>query len=108
VADLDGALRLWNVESGRVERTLSATQDQRWFTGVAFSPDGALLITGSPNGEIVFWDAGTGDATTKLALRQNGVFSIALSSIALSPDGQRLAVAAGDESVRVFELAPGQ
>lgn len=63
-------------------------------------------MTGSPASEIAFWDTQTGalaQALPEFDRNRNGVFAAAFS-----PDGQRLAVGLGDQSVQIFELGPGR
>src|SRR5262249_32428245 len=51
--DLNGSLRIWNVRDGKLVKQISATPEQQWFSALAFSPDGSVLVTGSPNGDTV-------------------------------------------------------
>jgi WD40 repeat protein len=97
--DLQGALWIWNAQDGKLVKTIAATQQQRWFSALAFSPDGSMLVTGSPNGDLVFHRAQTGDEVAILPLRVAGVFSLAFS-----PDGQLLASGLSDQTVRILEV----
>jgi len=96
---LDGKLRIWDTQDGSLVRTIAATPQQRLFSSMTFSPDGSIIATGSPNGDIVFWNAQTGEEATQLPPRDFGIFSLAIS-----PNGERLAAGVGDETIRVFEL----
>jgi len=58
-----------------------------------------MLVTGSPNGDLVFHHAQTGDQVAILPLRVAGVFSLAFS-----PDGQLLASGLSDQTVRILEV----
>jgi WD40 repeat protein len=68
--------------------------------GVAFSPDGARLATGSYDGMVQVWDARTGQGLLTL----NG----AGGGVAFSPDGSRLASASWDNTVKVWDAQTGQ
>src|SRR5205823_4138800 len=78
---------------------------------VAFSPDGKTLATGSavasPSDprtyEVRLWDAANGAVKAALPAQTS-----AISTLAFSPNGGRLAVASGDRTVRIWELAAGR
>jgi WD40 repeat protein len=101
-ADVEGKLRIWNVDDGKLVNTFSATPQQSWFSALAFSPDGSVLVTGSPNGQTIFWNAQTGEQATAVPPGDFGIFAAAFS-----PDGRRLALGMGDDSVRIFEVGTG-
>ena len=71
---------------------------------MAFSPDGTLLATGSQGGSAIIWGAATGQPLRTLIdpNRQGG----SVSSVAFSPDGQRLATA--DTTAKLWEVATGK
>ncbi len=69
---------------------------------VAYSPDGRRLASGSLEGTVKVWDAGTGQET--LAFHHvEGILNLAFS-----PDGRRLAAAAGNNMVKVWDLTTGR
>jgi Tol biopolymer transport system component len=48
----DGQVRVWNVETGQLLKTISVDQ---YIEAIAFSPDGRYFATGSSDGIIRFW-----------------------------------------------------
>jgi WD40 repeat protein len=91
------------VELGRIwdhsfERTLYAKSALR---AVTFSPDGKRLAAGGMDGNLILWDAQTGNRVETLA--SGGGF---VSSIAFSPDGKLLA-AGSDTNVILWNAETG-
>jgi WD40 repeat protein len=52
---MDRTVRLWNPGVDQEEATLTGHRDRVW--ALAFSPDGNLLATGSPDGTVRLWRA---------------------------------------------------
>jgi WD40 repeat protein len=65
--------------------------------GVAFSPDGALLATGSHDNTARLWNVATGQAVRTLTGHTGAVFGVAFS-----PDGTLLATSSGDKKARLW------
>jgi dipeptidyl aminopeptidase/acylaminoacyl peptidase len=84
------SVRLWDVASGRLKRTLPQTPPMGSF---AFSPDGSVLAAGqgSQEGphEVHLWDLATGQS---LAVISAGVVDAWVAAVAFSPDGTALLV----------------
>jgi WD40 repeat protein/serine/threonine protein kinase len=102
VLELHGELRLWDVATGNVVRTLG--RPGGGLRAVAFSPDGRLLATEVGGnffaigpGEITVWDLADGQKVVTLRGR----------SLAFSPDGRRLAFGT-DHAVTVHDLDAGR
>ncbi|QDU93727.1 WD40 repeat domain-containing protein [Lignipirellula cremea] len=96
----DHLVRIWNRETGELERRLDGHLD--WVRTVAFSPDGAALVTGGNDRTIVVWNPATGEQ-----LAQLGDKSRAIASMAFSPDGKTLAVVGFEQSLQLFDFPAG-
>jgi WD40 repeat protein len=70
---------------------------------VAFSPDGARVLSGSGDHTIKLWDAATGALVRSFAGHSSWV-----SSVAFSPDGARVLSGSADGTVGIWNLATGQ
>jgi WD40 repeat protein len=57
-ASYDGALKVWDSETGQLLRPLKGHE---WsVSGCAFSPDGKLIVSASDDRTLKVWDAETG------------------------------------------------
>jgi WD40 repeat protein len=70
---------------------------------LAWSPTGAVLISGGSDGSMRWWDLQSGEC---LAMRQGhqGV----VQSLESSPDGRRLASCGDDNTIQVWDLQSGE
>ncbi len=108
-SDHDSTIRLWDVQTGRLQRRLVADESMATSGRVAFSPDGRLLATtdygnrkGSHwSGGIHLWDAAMGKHLRLLPTPGESV-----SHVAFSPDGRWLA-AGSSAGVHVWDLRTG-
>jgi WD40 repeat protein len=55
----DKSVRLWNVETARELRRFEGHVDH--VSHVDFSPDGAVLVSASSDGTVLFWDVSAVD-----------------------------------------------
>jgi WD40 repeat protein len=116
-AGQDGLVKVWDVTGspvagqGRELLSLEAHDGSAVIgsvvtgvQGVAYSPDGARLVTSGADGMVRLWDAASGDLLTAVMMRPDAA---GVWSVAFSPDGQYLA--AGGEIpeaiVKVWRLA---
>ena len=95
-ASLDGAVKLWDVET-REDRT---TLEHPLAASVAFSPGGATLASGSVDGTIRLWDL-----LNEQRLGALTGHTAAVLSLVFSPDGSTLASASEDHTVKLWDAS---
>jgi WD40 repeat protein/serine/threonine protein kinase len=112
----EGVLTIWNIETQEVVRTWQKPVDassgpSRALTGaqsnsietVAFSPDGNILVSGSPDATLTMWDANTGQAKFILRGHKGDIERAAYSS-----DGRLIASSSRDATVILWNTATGE
>jgi len=70
-------------------------------TTMGFSPDGKLLISGHGDGVVIVWKSDTMKQQGTLTAFEKG----AVGCVAIDPKGQTLAVAGGEKTVKLYDLA---
>jgi WD40 repeat protein len=110
----DGAVRLWDVGAGAEIRTYRAPAEQlaaltkdkdeaaNRLAPVAFAADGKTVALAFGN-SCVLWDATTGKE-----IRTQALHAAAITSLAFSPDGKRLASGSLDTKVRTWDVESGK
>ena len=119
--DIDTAVRLWDVATGRELVSYEGHRRPAAITGfhpkgnvtaLAFSPDGRRVATGDGFGVVKVWEAATGQDVATLNAEKNsgfwGQYSPAVLSLAYSPDGKVLATADASGWVRLREWETGR
>jgi WD40 repeat protein/serine/threonine protein kinase len=94
----DGAVRLWDVESGRELNYLRGHSGEVY--GVALAPDGRAAVSGGLDGTARLWDLETGH---ERHLPQAGGDRV--WSVAFSPDGGHVAAGDRDGFVRLWDVS---
>ncbi|MGV9263036.1 WD40 repeat domain-containing protein [Kitasatospora sp. NPDC003701] len=102
-AGTDGAVRLWDPETGR-QRGGALVGHRGWVNAVAFSPCGRWLASGGVDGTVRLW--APGDRTA--AVRVLRVGDIAVAELLFSPTGELLAVADLSGAAQLREAATGR
>jgi len=98
---LPGEVREWNVADGALLHSYEGHKDAVY--GIAVSPDGKLLATGSYDQKIKVWDTGTAKEVRTLSGHNGCVYALAFR-----PDGKILASASGDRTVKLWDVASGE
>jgi WD40 repeat protein/serine/threonine protein kinase len=99
-ASIDKTARLWDVASGKQERTLNHGGP---VTGVVYSPDGKSVATSCADRLVRLWDLA--DAR----LRQTFAGHVKeVTGVAFAPNGRYLVSAGTDQTLRVWEVATGR
>lgn len=93
-------VRLIDTASGQTRATL--VHPDHLIRGVAFSPDGRSVATGSSDGTAVVCDTATGSRRFKIRANWSAA---QLQDLAFSPDGRWLATASEDATAQVWEAA---
>jgi WD40 repeat protein len=76
----DGALKLWNAETGQ-EKLIPKGRNKQ-ITTVAISPDGKRIASRQDSGDVIVWDVERGEENLKLQDREGRVV--------FSPNGKRI------------------
>ena len=90
----DKTIRLWDVQTGRLVRTLAGHTDSVF--SVAFAPDGRWLASGSTDTTVRLWDVPTGRLVCTLEGHTSWVWSVAFA-----PDGYLLASGSMNRTIRL-------
>jgi WD40 repeat protein len=93
-SDSSGAVKVWNMETLKEERTL---QHPTWLRPLALSHDASTLAVGRGDGSVRLWDTATW--TEKASCDGNKAFTFWLQ---YSPDGKSLASGGVDGTVRFW------
>ena len=97
-------LRLWDVSSGRLIRTIGMLSDT--VHSVQFSPDGTHVVSAHGGGRTLkLWDAVSGRLIRIFAGTERRDWML---SVAFSPNGTRLVSGTSSGTVKLWDVASGQ
>jgi WD40 repeat protein len=101
------AVNIWDTTTGKdllfnFQQLLTLSGHSDSIKGVAFSPDGKYLATGSEDKTARIWETFGGRELLTLG------HSDEVTSVAFSPDGKRLATAAKDGNLRIWDATNGR
>lgn len=97
----DNNVRLWDVASGALQRTLYDHRAE--VASVAFSPDDKQLISGSNDRTVISWSLASGAIVGYYTGHAGAVYSAVFS-----PDGQSVLTTSKDGSVRLWNASTCQ
>lgn len=73
------------------------------INSIAYSPDGALIVSGSRDAKACVWATEDGRAVCTLAAHTSAIFAVAFS-----PDSRLVLTASNDGTARLWEIATGK
>ena len=99
--DLDGNIRLWQMQTGQQLLTLKG--HSAWVRSIAFSPQGDILASGGADHLVKLWNVSDSQCFRTYTGHTKGVYSVTFS-----PDGQTVASGSQDGTVKLWDIDTGE
>jgi WD40 repeat protein len=93
----NGVVKIWNLESGEVVKTLEQQKGSVWATDV--SPDGKYLVAACDDSTVAGWDAKQLPTKPELKFPHE----VSTRALVFSPDGKSMATGDRNSTVRVWD-----
>ncbi len=99
--DQNGELKIWEATGGDPP-ALFTNCGHEWTPGVAFGPGMKWLASGSGDGQLIVWDMSNGRRLRTIQCPEG------ISSLAVSPDGSKLAVGYDKHGAAIWDPQSGK
>ncbi len=103
VGDSSGSVLLWDVRHQRLAARWWRAH-QRFVSALTWSPDRRLLVSAGGDGSVILWKVAAGTMVAQARLQVNAQVPY-VPAAAISSGGRWLAVADGQRSVSIWDLA---
>ncbi|KIK32933.1 hypothetical protein CY34DRAFT_813990 [Suillus luteus UH-Slu-Lm8-n1] len=97
----DGAVKLWNVDTGKVIKTWTGHTDD--VTSVSWSPDGGRVVSGSRDGTFGVWDVESEKTILGPIKAGENVWAVCYS-----PDAKMIATGLGWGGLKIWDANSGE
>jgi serine/threonine protein kinase/WD40 repeat protein len=99
-AGLDRLIVLWDPLTPTEDGAVTLVGHTSSIRQIRFVPSGKQLISVGENGQVIFWDVASGSKLREFQLQVPMV-----CSLAISPDGKRIATGSSDGRVAIFDIS---
>ncbi|MBC7932568.1 MAG: caspase family protein [Rubrivivax sp.] len=98
----DKLIKLWETATGRELRVLAG--HEKYVRTLAYSPDGKMLVSTSGDKTVKLWETATG---RELRMLEGASISLAVSAVAFSPDGKKMA-SSDERVIKLWDFNAGR